>query len=520
MLTSLSTSGLVVKVPFYVSQSLLFLFSVGFLVLGFTLPFVPKYKGATHLYRNLHPMEYPTSVTDLAVVSFRTPALPARLASAWEIQNMLDMPKDPTASVYAMVYPVIDKTIGMQHLLQMHKAPSQADCAACSVQSAFTVSNAILANQTQFYCPHHGELEVDWLRRTEQEQTVDISNAFKQYTHFEFYNEHASDCRAQRMPPMVLAHVATNVYSLFSSHNVAILLLYTACVNALFSAVIFLYRWYGHKVGDQNNDERMRLYLHGQFILLTFVVCLLPILSTIPLMIDYFQRKDQESEKQSTLYGSRAFGSYILGLWTLLFSLLYIYVLPAFQVIFKKEDEEKGTSAARDTDKKVLECLAEHKPIISFAYWNFLQTPCLVMVLLAANTYGIDGYMQFIIFGTIAIGALDIVHARLTTILSVTHKIKEKPETKALLVVFCVFGLVKLLIAVAVLVKLVQLHLMDGAVFAVVILFMTQTCQNLLVLLMRGCGGSAYSFDASLIWHLLITGVAFGVAYQISITDS
>ncbi len=256
--------------------------------------------------------------------------------------------------------------------------------------------------------------------------------------------------------------------------------------------------------------------------ILTFVVCMLPILSTIPLMIDYFQRNDEQSDDNTKLYGSRAFGSYILGLWTLLFSLVYIYILPAFNVIFKTENVSttlENAAAPGATDKIVLECLTRHKPIISFAYWNFLQTPCLVMVLLAANTYGIDGYMQFIIFGTIAIGALDIVHVRLTTILSVKHKLHGNSGMCALVVVFCVFGLLKLLVAVAVVVKLVQLHLTGGAVFAVVILFMTQTCQNLLVLSLEGCGLAMHSFDASMLWHLLITTTAFGLAYDISINS-
>jgi hypothetical protein len=271
------------------------------------------------------------------------------------------------------------------------------------------------------------------------------------------------------------------------------------------------------------------MYLHGKFMILIFVVCLLPILSTIPLMIDYFQRHDEESDEHTKLYGSRAFGSYILGLWTLLFSLVYIYILPAFNVIFRTETGittvengaalvAKDTAARVETDKNVLHCLARHKPIISFAYWNFLQTPCLVMVLLAANTYGIDGYMQFIIFGTIAIGAIDIVHARLTTILSVKHKLHGNSGMHALVLVFFVFGLLKLLVAVAVFVKLVQLHLTGGAVFAVVSLFMTQTCQNLVVLLLEGCKLEKHSFDASLLWHLLITTMAFGLAYDISIS--
>ena len=39
------------------------------------------------IYQSLHALEYPKAALDLSIISFSTPALPSRLASAWEIHH-------------------------------------------------------------------------------------------------------------------------------------------------------------------------------------------------------------------------------------------------------------------------------------------------------------------------------------------------------------------------------------------------------------------------------------------------
>jgi hypothetical protein len=291
-----------------------------------------------HIHRTLHALEFP-QVADLSIIAFLTPALPARLASTWEIQNMLGIRKNPLVNANSMIYPTIEKTIFMDHnlLLRHYTANFNAllagvNCPACSVQTSFELKNALLDNQTQYYCPMSSESEDMWLSRTHQNKTVSISEKYGHYMHYKFNAEHATLCRANRIPAMVLAHVATNIYTLFASQNTVVLFLYIANLNALFGCIILLYKWYGASVGDSTFEHITKRNLHGWF---SVLFCLLPPLLAIPIVVDYFARTDDLADTKS---GNRAVGSYILGLWTIFFSFVYVAVLPAFSVILKPID--------------------------------------------------------------------------------------------------------------------------------------------------------------------------------------
>jgi hypothetical protein len=106
------------------------------------------------------------------------------------------------------------------------------------------------------------------------------------------------------------------------------------------------------------------------------------------------------------------------------------------------------------------------------------------MVVLTSNAYGVDVYMQFIMLGTVAIGVLDVLHARVNMITRLVQRINryQKDETGDITVghindyfdvfVFTVFLCMKVVIAAPVIVKMQQAN-MDGWGLAVVALAFT-----------------------------------------------
>lgn len=322
--------------------------------------------------------------------------------------------------------------------------------------------------------------------------------------HFKFNTEHATLCLANRIPSMVLAHVATNIYTLFASQNTVVLFLYIANLNALFGCIIMLYKWYGASVGDSAFEVITQRNLHGWF---SVLFCLLPPLLAIPLVVDYFARTDNLGPSNS---GNRAVGSYILGLWTIFFSFIYVSVLPAFSVILKATDDQVIEGQVKHTEHiNALKALAAQQPVITFAYWNLLQAPCFVMLALATQTYGIDIYMQFILFGTIATCVLDIVHARITIILRVMHKLLgDDFDTMQYYYVFMIFLVMHVMVVLGIYAKISQENMSGFAIGVVVLILSTQVAQNFVFLLFQTWN----DFNTGLVWHVLTTGIAFFLA--------
>jgi hypothetical protein len=105
------------------------------------------------------------------------------------------------------------------------------------------------------------------------------------------------------------------------------------------------------------------------------------------------------------------------------------------------------------------------------------------MVVLTSNAYGVDVYMQFIMLGTVAIGVLDVLHARVNMITRLVQRInryqkKDGDSTVGHIndyfdvFVFIVFLCMKVVIAAPVIVKMQQAN-MDGWGLAVVALAFT-----------------------------------------------
>ena len=498
-----------------------------------------------HTYRSLHALQYPelpdgSTLNDLSMVAFLTPALPARLASTWEIQNMLGLFKHPTVKSGSMIYPTIDKTQYMTGLLFIRHTSNNniavttsaqstaafSSCTACAAQRLFDIKNAFVEDQSQFYCPYNYEDERTWLTRTNQQNTTDITEKYKHYMHYKFNAEHATLCRSNRIAPMVLAHVANNIYSMFASQNTVVLLLYIANINTLFGCIIVLYKWYGSSVGNKSFTEITTRHLHGWF---SVLFCLLPPLLAIPIVIDYFERKDNNGITSD----NRAMGSYILGMWTLLFSFLYVSVLPAFSVVLSQAktdpqvvEDQSNQPYDMHLHKKhenTLESLAAQQPVITFAYWNLLQAPCFVMLALATQAYGIDIYMQFVVFATIASCVLDVLHARIVIILRVMDNL-QGPDFDQMhyFWVFAMFCVMHVIVVLGIYVKITQENMSDAGVALVALVLSTQVCQNLVFLFFQTYNKWKYFaadeqkkpyesmlFNVGLIWHILITGSAF-----------
>jgi len=137
---------------------LLVVYLLAFYALSFVILVHHPFKLPDHMYQNLHAMEYPMTISNLALLTFPTPALPIRLASAWEIQNALKIRSDALLSAYSTVYPLMDETNDLyQLLLKQANTTGNKNCPACEAQKVFTFENRLVESQKQYYCPRRGE---------------------------------------------------------------------------------------------------------------------------------------------------------------------------------------------------------------------------------------------------------------------------------------------------------------------------------------------------------------------------
>jgi hypothetical protein len=469
------------------------------------------------VYQSLHALEYPKTALDLSIISFSTPALPSRLASAWEIQNALKMPSNALAAVQTLIYPMMEVNLGMLELLKANTKLVNGACLACEAQQIFKFGNVLFEDQTQHFCPKRGETRADWAKRTGQVDSNDIETTYDEFTKFNYNSEHSHLCRASRSPAMALAHVPANAFTLFSSHNGKILLMYVAIVNALFACAIFLYRWHGTKLSDSSTEHKFEL--HGLFSFLFFIAAMM---SLLPLLIDYYERNDG-----SPVSVNRAAGSYVLGIWTIVFTFVYIKVFP---LLIPPQEPPGATDAeqAKATtpiieitkDKDIVLSFISRQPMISFAYWNLMQVPCFVMLALTRVSYGVDVSTQFIVFGALAVVLLDVLHARVIVILAILRKTSGPDSRKLDWFVWLLFVFAKLCIAMPVWLKMNQANMSVASILVVAALFFVQTLQNAGVLI--SLRHKAYdndlrnyikahdaAFVASLVVHVVVTGVAF-----------
>jgi len=446
-----------------------------FFVSSFLLASYQSHKWHDYGYHSLHALEYPTATADLAARTFKTPALPMRLASAWEIQDALGLQKDSLASGNAMLYPLIERKEAME--------------------GAFNYNNALVDKQMQAYCPLRGETQAQWQTRTQQNAvaTATIKELFTLNQQFEINHEHAVMCRAQRPAPMTLAHIADKTFTLFAAQNSFIALMYAVTVSVMFLWAILVARIKSYCMQKYQGDHARKMFFSSMFAILVFV---LSWLSVVPLLMDYFSRTDSvllpaaAENKGDIPLNTRAVGSYVLGMWTILFTFIYIYIMPALDVTFTSPtDPEKSTATttATEIDENMIKSFVRRHALTTLAYWNLMQTPCLVMAVLASqNAYGIDAYTQLIMYGAVAIGVLDVLHARVNLIARLTRLIntyegKEGKDSHINLyvevVIYVAFLAVKLAIAAPIFVKLAQTNTNVGGIAVVGVALMIQTMQ-------------------------------------------
>jgi hypothetical protein len=310
---------------------------------------------------------------------------------------------------------------------------------------------------------------------------------------------------------MALAHVPANAFTLFSAHNGKILLMYVAIVNALFACAIFLYRWHGTKLSDSSTEHKFEL--HGLFSFLFFIGALLCLL---PLFIDYYERNDG-----APVSVNRAVGSYVLGIWTIVFTFVYIKVFPLLIPPQEPGAGDQETAVIELTkDKDIVLSFISRQPMISLAYWNLMQVPCFVMLTLTRTPYGVDVSTQFIVFGALAVVLLDVLHARVIVILAVLRKTSGLDSRKLDWFVWILFLFAKMCIAMPVWLKMNQANMSGLSILVIAALFFVQTLQNAGVLvslrhkmydtqLTKYIKAHDAAFVASLILHVFVTGGAF-----------
>lgn len=222
-------------------------------------------------HQNLHPMQVPfdivynmgvkdqTSanilVADLSTVTFNTPAFSSRLASASDIQMMLNEP-NPLNSV---VYPIIDNTVKSRRLFDLsiydvkikdgvmvYNAPpalTNQTRSIDSVQDIFKLDDEVRLKlvQTEYYCPIRLGKTIenyqDWKTRTEQKSET-FKEKYESHMQFTYNNVHETKCHIQRVDSMVMAHVGIDLYNIFSTHSSNTLLLGVTCIGFAFSSFI------------------------------------------------------------------------------------------------------------------------------------------------------------------------------------------------------------------------------------------------------------------------------------------
>ena len=222
-------------------------------------------------HQNLHPMQVPfdivynmgvkdqTSanilVADLSTVTFNTPAFSSRLASASDIQMMLNEP-NPLNSV---VYPIIDNTVKSRRLFDLsiydvkikdgvmvYNAPpalTNQTRSIDSVQDIFKLDDQVRLKlvQTEYYCPIRLGKTIenyqDWKTRTEQKSET-FKEKYESHMQFTYNNVHETKCHIQRVDSMVMAHVGIDLYNIFSTHSSNTLLLGVTCIGFAFSSFI------------------------------------------------------------------------------------------------------------------------------------------------------------------------------------------------------------------------------------------------------------------------------------------
>jgi hypothetical protein len=121
-----------------------------------------------------------------------------------------------------------------------------------------------------------------------------------------------------------------------------------------------------------------------------------------------------------------------------------------------------------------------------------MQAPCIVLAVLARNYYGIDLYMQFIVFGTIAITVMDIIHVRVNMIMGLTRLVngnedKEKSmiPTRIDVFVYFTFLAMNLVISLPIFYKLKETNMTINGFFALGVLFYAHIIQRGALLIVR-----------------------------------
>jgi hypothetical protein len=458
---------------------------------------------------SLHPMQAPfdlaynfhlkdfTSVniliSDMSTISFNTPGLPSRLASAAHIGEMLREP-NPMPSI---VYPIIDNSTKSRRLfgLSMHDlkmkdgaiayntmlalAPPASNRSNATtvdvtqpdpgnIQDMFVMTETLTLKQTAYYCPIRGPNRIeeygDWIKRTEQPHDT-FAKTYTSHMEFSYTSIHEKKCHAQRSDSMVMAHVAVDLYSVFSTHSTFSLLLGVTLLGfafASFAAINSLYRHIDDSLQDkesetkssfsQDDHRKKEMQLHTLTTLLK-LVCVVMVVAF--LSVEYVYKTGHADWTKNKVIPTSSmlciFCSSVLA-----FLILYMHgpskmigrdhrmmaeirrYCESKEVGVKAYLESMGlawTGTAHDFIKILIERrifpsldlirekIESEGEVLIYSYVWFITIPLYFMAWYADKAYGVDIHMQLIILAIMAGCALDVIYIRMAMIIDVVWDI-------------------------------------------------------------------------------------------------
>lgn len=463
-------------------------------------------------YQSLHPMQAPfdlaynfqlkdfTSVnilvSDISTISFNTPGLPSRLASAAHIGMMLHEP-NPLPSI---VYPIIDNSTKSRRLFGLSTHDLQMKDGAIAyaailtmfagllsgsnrsnasvvgakqpvnIQDMFVLDDALTLKQTDYYCPIRGQNSIeeyaDWIKRTEQPHDT-FADRYTSHMEFSYTNIHETKCHAQRTDSMVMAHVAVDLYSVFSTHSTGSLLLGVTILGFAFASFAAINSLYAHidnglqkdnvdtieTSGHEYQDLRRReMQLHTlttllKLVCVVIVVCILSVeyiyktanadwtknkmiptssflcvfcASVVALLILYMHGPSKMIGKDARMNGEIKKYCETEGLDKVVVYLQSMGVTTTESANNEKELITRGLFPSLDLIREKIE---SEKEVLMYSYSWFVVVPLFFMALYADKTYGVDLHMQLIVLAVLVGCTLDILYVRMAMIIDVVWDI-------------------------------------------------------------------------------------------------
>jgi hypothetical protein len=286
---------------------------------------------------------------------------------------------------------------------------------------------------------------------------------------FSYTNIHETKCHAQRTDSMVMAHVAVDLYSVFSTHSTGSLLLGVTILGFAFASFAAINSLYAHIDKDlQGSDDnvtdretnghdyqdhrRREMQLHTLTTLLK-LVCVVMVVSF--LSVEYIYKTANADWTKNKMIPT---SSFLCVFCSSVVALLILYMHGPSKMIgndvrmnreIKKYCANVGwdnvgtylqsmgvaTTASNNDEKELItrglfpsldlirEKIESEKEVLMYSYSWFVVVPLFFMALYADKTYGVDLHMQLIVLAVLVGCTLDILYVRMAMIIDVVWDI-------------------------------------------------------------------------------------------------